>query len=172
MRLPATMLVPALALAAVTAGAGAQGPARAERAATWGGVGAGLSSVGALLHLDLARHRAPRLVRGRLTAHSNFGGLGTQRDESVTELSALIGRGVDCCGGNWGSASLGGGVVLGQLGADAARFTTVGLAGELSLISRRRPHLVAAAFANANPKRSFAGVSLSLALGRVPIAAF
>ena len=174
MRLLATTLAPAVALGlgAVPAGAGAQGSAPAERPAVWGDAGVGLSSVGALLHLDLARYRAPRLVHGRVTGHSNLGGLGTERDESVTEVSALIGRGATCCGGNWGSASVGGGLVMGRLGRDAAPFATVGLAGELSLISRRRPHLAATAFANANPKRSFAGVALSLVLGRPPLTPF
>jgi hypothetical protein len=169
------VLVPVLA-AGRAAPAGAQvpaaAPARADdaRVAVWGGAGLGLSSAGALLHLDVSHHRAARLLRGRLTAHSNLGGLGTRPDESVTEVSALVGRGAVCCGGNWGSASAGGGVVLGRLGSDATQFTTVGLAAEAALVSRRRPHLAVTAFANANPKRSFAGVSLSLVLGRVPFA--
>lgn len=139
--------------------------------ATWGGVGIGLGSVGALLQLDLSRYREARLVRGRLTAHSNLGGLGTQQDESLTELSALIGRGAVCCGGNWGSVAVGGGLVLGRRGSDAAQFTTVGLAAEAALISRRRPHLAVAALANVNPKRSFVAVSVSLLIGRAPFAA-
>ena len=164
-------LVPALALVLAAGGAGAQAPA--ERAVGWGGVGVGLSSVGGALHLDLARYRAPRLLRARLTAHSNLGGAGgAQRDESVTEVSALVGRGAACCGGNWGAASVGGGLVLGRLGSDAAQFATVGLAGDVVLVSRRRPHLAFAGFANLNPKRSFAGISLSLVLGRPPFAAF
>ena len=164
----AALLVPTIAAAA-----GAQRPtASAEGGGrvVWGGVGVGLGSAGALVHLDLARYRAPRLLRGRLTAHSNLGGFGTRPDESVTEASLLVGRGTICCGGNWGSASAGGGVVRGSLGADATTFTTVGLAAEAALVSWRRPHLAVTAFGNLNPKRSFAGVSLSLLLGRTPFA--
>ena len=147
----------------------AEPPAASDRA-VWGGAGVGLGSVGALVQLDASLYRASRLLRGRLTAHSNLGGFGTRADESVTELSALLGRGAACCGGNWGSASVGGGVVVGRRGPDEAQFTTVGLAGEAALMSRRRPRLSVSAFANLNPERSFAGLSLSLVFGRTPFA--
>ena len=70
-------------------------------------------------------------------------------------------------GRNWGGASVGIGIVEGSA-PDEASFTTAGLAADAQLISGRFPHLALAAVGNANPKASFAAVTLSILLGRMP----
>jgi hypothetical protein len=172
-RRPLLLIAPVLivSVASVRTPAGAQAPPPNIIGAQWGDVGfvAGTAGFGVLL--DYARLSELGLWRGRLTAHNNLGG-GLNTNEpgrSVTEASVLRGRGRVCCGNHWGSASVGLGVVFGsKAGAETTRFTTVGIAAEADLISWNPPHLAARAFANANPKASFAGLALSLAVGRIP----
>jgi hypothetical protein len=139
--------------------------------ARWIDAGVVASSAGLGLLLDYATLRDRGLWRGRFTAQSNLGGgVSPEPSRSVTELSVMLGRGRVCCGNNWGSASLGLGMIFGtEDSAEQKDFTTIGVAGEVDLISWRRPHLSVRAFGNGNIERSFAGIALSLALGRMPM---
>lgn len=169
-RLTLTVLASVLA-SGLAMRVGAQPPQPNIVGAQWADAGAAVGTAGLGLLLDYARLTHRGLWRGRLSAHNNLGG-GWNPDEpnrSVTEVSVLRGRGRVCCGNNWGSASVGLGVVLGsEGGTEPSRFTTVGIAAEADLISWRQPHLSVRGFGNANPKASFAGIALSLAVGRMP----
>lgn len=138
--------------------------------AQWIDLGATISSAGLGLLFDYARLAERRLWRGRVIAQTNLGGgVNPAPSRSVTEVSVLAGRGRVCCGGNWGSASLGlGVVVITEDGAQDSSSTTVGLAAEADLISWRNPHLSVRVFGNANIERPFAGAALAIAVGRMP----
>jgi hypothetical protein len=59
--------------------------------------------------------------------------------------------------------------VTGSQGWSPAReIQTVGVTGEAFLVSARFPHLAFSVFGNGNAQHSFAGVNLSLLLGRMP----
>jgi hypothetical protein len=138
--------------------------------AVWGGLGVGVGSAGFMAQMDVSRVKTDRLLRARWNGHTNMGGTWSgEPEENVSELGILTGRGGICCGGNWGAYALGGGLVTGSVGpAPAEEFTTVGLAGEAFLVSARFPHLAISMLGNANVKKSFIAVNLSILLGRMP----
>jgi hypothetical protein len=164
-------LVPTLTLVSLAATARAQTPAPSGpvgETATWTGLGAGASSAGLMLQLDLSSYRNERLLRGRLAGYSTLTeGTTDLEGIKITELSVLGGAGT-LVGRNWGSFVAGGGVLTGAI--NRKKFTTVGVSAEASLISWRRPHVALNLFGNVNPKRSFAGGSISLLIGHMPFA--
>lgn len=146
-------------------------PLPPDRSATWGGVGLGAGSTGLLVQVDLNRQQRGRFLRGRLSAHDNAVASAQSGVESrsLTEWSALVGRGTPCCGSNWGAWALGGGIVTGSRGSQPAQeYTTIGAAGEVFLVSGRWPHIAIAAAANINPESPVGWFSVSLLLGRMP----
>jgi hypothetical protein len=141
-----------------------------ERRVVRGGVGAGLSTAGLSVGIELAVHSGERLYKGRLTAHDNLGGgwaPGKDR-ELVAELGLLYGAG-HRFNRNYGLAAAGLALVTVEDRGDRQRGT-VGIPVEAQLISGGPLRLGIAAFGNLNPLRPFAGALLSVQLGGVPYA--
>jgi hypothetical protein len=141
-----------------------------EGTAVWGGAGLDLGTAGFGGQLELTRMRDNRLLRTRLSGHSNMGeSYGGKPPRDVAEWSILMGRGRPCCGQNWGGWAIGPSYVTGSLGwAPAEEIRTIGVTAEAFMISGRFPHLSVGVFGNANPSYSFAGISVGLALGQMP----
>jgi hypothetical protein len=139
--------------------------------AVWGGVGFGLGSAGLGGQLDLSRVRNDRMIRTRLSGHTNMGSSYSTSSgpEDISEWSVMVGSGKLCCGNNWGGWAVGPSWVSGSSGWSPARkIQTLGITGEAFLVSARFPHLALSAFGNANAQRPFAGLNISLLLGRMP----
>jgi hypothetical protein len=147
-------------------------PEGSARTAWWGGVGAGLgaASPGFVAQAELNRQRGGPLLRARVSDFEGFSSWGNAGEaESLQEMSVLIGGGTPCCHGHWGGWALGAGVVTGSSGsAPERKIRTAGLSGDAFLISGRAPHFSFGVGGNLNPQRSFATISVSLLLGRMP----
>ena len=139
--------------------------------AVWGGLGLGVGSAGFGGQLDLSRMKNNRLLRARLSGHSNMASTyaNDREPKDVAEWSLMFGSGKPCCARNWGAWAVGPSWVTGSSGWSPAReFQTIGITGETFLVSARFPHLSVSLFANGNAEQPFAGVNLSLLLGRMP----
>ena len=138
---------------------------RSETAA-WVGIGGTVGTPGLGLQGDFSRvTRDRRVLRVRGNIQDNLG----VPETSVLELSVLIGRGHICCGGRqWGAYAIGGGIVSGSKGSPAEDFTTVGLAGELMLVTGKLPHISISLMGNLNSEVPFLSANFALLLGRMP----
>lgn len=131
----------------------------------WGGLGAALGTPGIGVVFDGSLLRAETLWQARLAVHAPFMSA-DYRDPFLTEAAVMVGRGGRTLG-NWGSVAAGLAVVSGERSSEDT-FETVGLAGEARLISQRFPRIGVALGTNLNSEASFAALTLSLQLGRVP----
>lgn len=166
------LIVAALACALLPARAAAQVVVSPPgMTGSWLGLGLAAGTAGLGPQVDFSRYRRARLLRVRGAVHAGgFMATTSTDDATVFELSVLAGRGASCCGSNWGAWAIGGGVVSVDRGGSAGTEskTTLGATAEAFILSGRFPNLQFAGFANLNMERPFAGMSLSLALGRMP----
>lgn len=141
-------------------------PTAAAQTAVWGGPGVALSTAGIGLQLELSRHASSRLTKLRLgVSAAGFMAAEAQEVDAVLEGALLFGRGRPV-GMNWGSVAVGPAVVGVERSTGSA--TTLGVGAEAQLLSHRVPHLGLTLLANLNPRHSFAGLALSLVVGRMP----
>lgn len=141
-------------------------PAAAAQSAIWGGAGVSASTAGIGLQLELSRHASSRLTKLRLgVAAAGFMAAEAQEVDAVFESAVLFGHGRPV-GRNWGSVALGPAVV--GVERSSGSTTTIGAAAEAQLISHRAPHFGFTVLANVNSEHSFAGLALSLLVGRMP----
>lgn len=129
-------------------------------------LGAGLSLGPSTLGAQLdASYWNRRLYRLRTAVLGGFG-TGTGSVSDIAEVALLVGSGRPV-GRNWGHASAGIGQVTGSFNG-GGDFSAVGLAAEAQLISQAMPHLSFGAGGNLNGRASFASITLSILIGRMP----
>jgi len=136
--------------------------------AFWVGAGLGLGSAGLAAAVDLSYWTRARLLRTRAALHADFaGGADPDRSTSVSEVAVLVGQGRPALWRNWGAAAIGVGVAFVGSVPEPAR-ATIGVALESQLISGITPHVALTAAANVNPVHSYASLTASLLIGRMP----
>lgn len=143
----------------------ARGPVETRSgSAFWGGLGLGIGVSTLSAQID-ASYWNERLYRFRTTVH---GSATTTAGEpgDIAEVALLVGSGRPV-GRNWAHASAGIGQVSGSV-SGGGDFSAVGLAGEAQLISQAMPHLSFGVIGNLNSRASFANVTLSILIGRMP----
>ncbi|HEX7977665.1 MAG TPA: hypothetical protein VF461_03640 [Gemmatimonadaceae bacterium] len=141
------------------------------RSAIWAAPAVGLAAGGLLAGVDVSLYDAPRLYQLRFTAQST-GGSG-----DLTEIAVMYGSGGvtdffngarQWDGGHWWSAAAGPALVNATHVSPMRDATTLGIAGELKMISRRPPHVSLTLLGNLNSETPFLGLSLGWAFGRMP----
>lgn len=134
--------------------------------AAWAGIGANVGTPGLGIQADFSRASGEgRMLRVRGNVQSDLG----IPETSVLELSVMTGRGRICCGGRqWGAYAIGGGIVGGSKGLPVEDFTTVGLAGEIMLVTGKIPHMNFSLMGNLNPKVPWIGANIAILIGRMP----
>lgn len=149
-------------------------PAPAPRTAAWVDVGLSAGTYGSLgAALAFTRIGPSRHWRARIHAQGNepWGAPATFTVRTFGEASLQFGRPVGPCGRNWCGVYFGPAYVeltAKQPMQDIESDKTVGVSAEAIIVSRRFPHLTFGGFANLNPVAPYAGVMLSMALGKVP----
>jgi len=156
----------------------AQGSTSA-RSAMWVAPAVGFASMGFLGSVDASLYNARGLFRLRYTNQGGAGG-DVRSDDAATaaqELAFMMGggrlldlrqNGQRWDGGDWWSASGGLALVNTTYPKPQPSKTTIGIAGELQVITRRSPSLSITMLGNLNDTHPFVGVSLGLVFGRMP----
>jgi hypothetical protein len=151
----------------------------AARSALWVAPVVGATSMGWLAGVDASLNNARGLFRLRYT---NQGGArpDVSSDDAATalqEVALMMGtgrlldlrqNGERSDGGQWWSTATGLALVNTTYPKPAPSKTTLGLAAEVQLITRRSPNLSITVLGNLNADVPFIGVSLGLPLGRMP----
>lgn len=112
--------------------------------------------------------------RARIHAQGNesWTAVGSKTIRTFGEASIQLGRPVGSCGQNWCGVYLGPAYVettARRPMQDLASHKTIGMSAEALMVSRRRPHLTVGVFGNLNVHAPYAGMLLSMAIGKVPI---